>query len=154
MKLKVGSQAFVLDVQNQLVKQGIVIAENKQKTIDKVHVTYDIKFDDNKVESFIDDLINVQIFDSIKRLRQIMIINATQAIDDLISHIKITTKPLVEKTNISNDKVVVKSDVQIIQQKDNNNIIENIQQESKTKKVKIRVGDELIETEVAINDLT
>jgi uncharacterized lipoprotein YbaY len=50
MKLKVGSQAFVLDVQNQLVKQGIVIAENKQKTIDKVHVTYDIQFDDNKIE--------------------------------------------------------------------------------------------------------
>lgn len=147
MKLKVGSQAFVLDVQNQLVKQGIVIAENKQKTIDKVHVTYDIKFDDNKIESFIDDLINVQIFDSIKRLRQIMIINATQAIDDLISHIKINNQI---ETNVSNDKIVVKSDVQIIQQKDNMN---NIQQESKTKKVKIRVGDELVETEVNINDL-
>lgn len=148
MKLKVGSQAFVLDVQNQLVKQGIVIAENKQKTIDKVHVTYDIKFDDNKIESFIDDLINVQIFDSIKRLRQIMIINATQAIDDLISHIKINKQI---ETNVSNDKIVVKNDVQIIQQKDN---INNIQQESKTKKVKIRVGDELVETEVDINDLT
>jgi hypothetical protein len=99
MKLKVGSQAFVLDVQNQLVKQGIVIAENKQKTIDKVHVTYDIQFDDNKIESFIDDLINVQIFDSIKRLRQIMIINATQAIDDLISHIKVN-KQLVETSEL------------------------------------------------------